>query len=149
MSWVRPFVARSCALSNAWCGTGRSARQTLHNVGAAEADCEALSSAAVEAYQQVSRLPEGIRADELPVDVVQNLYRRGLLFIDVPVKSTDYISIPPLEVRHGPNSIEVKMLLQLAIRSLDGTLAGVHQQQGLDGRSGRSCRSKDATSSIK
>ena len=39
----------------------------------------------------------GQRAGTLDYDCVHSLYRKGLIYLDVPVESEDYIVVPPLE----------------------------------------------------
>ncbi len=40
----------------------------------------------------------GLQAHLIDTDVLQSLYRRGLVYIDVPVTASDHVHIPPLEV---------------------------------------------------
>lgn len=43
-------------------------------------------------------MPRGVRAHQLEPGLLQQLYSRGLLFVDIPVTGQDHVSIPPLEV---------------------------------------------------
>eukprot|EP00108_Taenia_solium_P011334 TsM_000733600 transcript=TsM_000733600 gene=TsM_000733600 len=39
----------------------------------------------------------GLRISEIPIDVFQNLYQRGLVYVEVPVLETDCLSVPTLD----------------------------------------------------
>ena len=41
----------------------------------------------------------GARFAEVNAAAVRALYRRGLVYLEVPVRPEDHLSIPPLEVR--------------------------------------------------
>jgi len=55
-----------------------------------------LTRAELEVCQAAAR-PNGARYDTLNSNLVNYLYRRGLVWYDVPVSSEDHLSIPPLE----------------------------------------------------
>ena len=43
-------------------------------------------------------MPQGVQAHQLESAILQQLYTRGLLFVDIPITGHDHVSIPPLEV---------------------------------------------------
>lgn len=48
---------------------------------------------------QAAAQPGGARFAEVNAAAARQLYRRGLVWLEVPVRSDDHVSIPPLEVR--------------------------------------------------
>ncbi|KAL5111716.1 Protein FAM91A1 [Taenia crassiceps] len=44
-----------------------------------------------------SQVGPGLRISEIPIDVFQNLYQRGLVYVEVPVLETDCLSVPTLD----------------------------------------------------
>jgi len=43
--------------------------------------------------------PGGLTVGEVGQEVLQPLYKQGLIYLSVPIQPSDHISIPPLEVR--------------------------------------------------
>ncbi len=43
--------------------------------------------------------PGGVRVRDSDGTLVESLHKRGLLYLDVPIRPDDHVSIPPLEVR--------------------------------------------------
>ncbi len=46
---------------------------------------------------QAAVRPPGLQAHQVDGDVLQSLYRKGLVYIDVPITASDHVLIPPLE----------------------------------------------------
>ena len=67
-------------------------------IGAGEADAEDLTPAEMRACQAAVR-PPGLQAHQIDGEVLQSLYRKGLVYIDVPIAASDHVLIPPLEAR--------------------------------------------------
>lgn len=42
--------------------------------------------------------PGGVRLRDTDAALVESLHKRGLLYLDVPIRPDDHVSIPPLEV---------------------------------------------------
>ena len=63
--------------------------------------------------------PGGLRLREADAAMIDSLHRRGLLYLEVPIRPDDHVSIPPLEARAprasplrawtlaGPSSVRV------------------------------------------
>ena len=43
-------------------------------------------------------MPAGLKLKEADVDLVESLHKKGLLYLEVPIRPDDHVSIPPLEV---------------------------------------------------
>lgn len=69
---------------------------TINLVNLSEMEHRSLTRAELEVCQAAAR-HNGARYDTLNSDLVNYLYRRGLVWYDVPVSSEDHLSIPPLE----------------------------------------------------
>ena len=46
-------------------------------------------------------MPAGLKLKEADADLVESLHKKGLLYLEVPIRPDDHVSIPPLEV-HPP-----------------------------------------------
>ena len=81
-------------------------------------------------------MPAGLKLKEADADLVEALHKKGLLYLEVPIRPDDHVSIPPLEVR--PPHIVVLLrpahqarcrlsILRLTESSMDGwcMLAGI------------------------
>ena len=68
------------------------------SIPAAETEYRALSPEELEACQRACR-PGGARVRDFDtLALLQGLLKRGLIYLDVPIRPTDRVSIPPLEV---------------------------------------------------
>ena len=65
---------------------------------AGETEFRQLSPEEVALCQDACR-PAGLQVQDVGAAALQPLYKRGLVYLDVPIKPTDHVSIPPLEVR--------------------------------------------------
>lgn len=43
-------------------------------------------------------MPGGLRLKDADMDLVEALHKKGLLYLEVPIRPDDHVSIPPLEV---------------------------------------------------
>lgn len=68
----------------------------VHVVNVGEAEYRSLDPGELAACHVAAR-PGGARCAELHPAAVGTLYRRGLVWLDVPVRPEDHLSIPPLE----------------------------------------------------
>ena len=44
-------------------------------------------------------MPAGLKLKEADADLVESLHKKGLLYLEVPIRPDDHVSIPPLEVQ--------------------------------------------------
>jgi hypothetical protein len=70
-------------------------RHCLRFVG--ETEYRQLQPAELQMCQDACR-PGGLKVQEVGQDVLQPLYKQGLIYLSVPIQPSDHISIPPLEV---------------------------------------------------
>ena len=73
---------------------------------AGQAEFQALSSQDLAACTEAAK-PGSARVADLDQGLVASLYRRGLLYFNVPIWPDDHVSIPPLEVRVESSSAEL------------------------------------------
>ena len=66
-----------------------------------EQEFRALSPEELKACQDGCK-PGGCKVTELDKQLLQQLYKKGLIHLDVPIRPNDHVSIPPLEVRPTP-----------------------------------------------
>ena len=66
---------------------------------AGETEFRQLSPEEVALCQEACR-PGGLQVQDAGAPALQPFYKRGLVYLDVPIKPTDHVSIPPLEVRY-------------------------------------------------
>lgn len=69
---------------------------------AAEAEFQELSPAELRVCREARNYPQGVPAHQLEPPVLQGLYMRGLLFVEIRITGQDHVSIPPLEVPLRP-----------------------------------------------
>lgn len=43
-------------------------------------------------------MPGGLKLKEAEMDMVECLHKKGLLYLEVPIRPDDHVAIPPLEV---------------------------------------------------
>lgn len=67
-----------------------------HVVNFTAAECEVLMPQELKVCRSIVAAG-GMSAAQLPDDIMLSLYRRGLLYLEVPILATDYVTIPPLE----------------------------------------------------
>lgn len=71
---------------------------TVHLVNLGEVEYRGLSREEERACQMAAR-DGGATVNEIDPRMLENLYRRGLVWLGVPVAPEDHLSVPPLEVR--------------------------------------------------
>ena len=71
----------------------------MHKLGGA-ASCHLLTGECLPHWQvcHMAARPGGARASDTNLPAVRQLYRRGVIWLEVPVRPEDHLSIPPLEV---------------------------------------------------
>lgn len=74
----------------------KSVASRIH-VLAAEQEFRELSEAEL-AHLKTANLPGDIRVRDLEPAVLKQLYRKGLVYFEIPIGPDDRFSIPPLEV---------------------------------------------------
>ncbi len=62
-----------------------------------EDDIKAISSDEKNMIDSLIDSTNSIEAGKLNYDIVQSLYRKGLIYLDVPVLESDRVQVPPLE----------------------------------------------------
>ena len=70
-------------------------------------------------------MPQGVQAHQLEPAILQQLYARGLLFVDIPITGHNHVSIPPLEVcwDHCTHDLSVALHLHWECWAHDDTHA--------------------------
>ena len=43
-------------------------------------------------------MPPGLKLKEADMDMVEALHKKGILYLEVPIRPDDHVAIPPLEV---------------------------------------------------
>jgi len=43
-------------------------------------------------------MPPGLKLRDADMELVESLHKKGLLYLEVPIRPDDHVSIPPLEV---------------------------------------------------
>ena len=69
---------------------------------AGEQEFRALTPEELKACQDGCK-PGGCKVADLEKQLLQQLYKKGLIHLDVPIRPNDHVSIPPLEVRLNYN----------------------------------------------
>ena len=76
---------------------GPQIMRKLEGLRAGEQEYRALSPEELAACEEACR-PGGACVLNFGTDVLQPLYKKGLIYLSVPVSPEDHVSIPPLEV---------------------------------------------------
>lgn len=63
-----------------------------------EVEFRSLAPTELAACTEAAR-PGGVRLRDADTPLVDQLHRRGLIYLEVPIRPDDHVSIPPLEVR--------------------------------------------------
>ena len=65
-----------------------------------ESEFKALMPEELEFLQLASSGGNSVSLAEVNYEMLRSLYRRGLLYLRIPIREDDKFTIPPLEVRH-------------------------------------------------
>lgn len=68
-------------------------------MSAGEQEFRGLSPEELKACEEACK-PGGCQVADLDRALLQSLHKKGLVHLDVPIRSDDHVSIPPLEVTH-------------------------------------------------
>lgn len=68
--------------------------------GAGEVEFRNLAPTELAVCTEAAR-PGGVRLRDTDAALVESLHKRGLIYLEVPIRPDDHVSIPPLEVRIG------------------------------------------------
>lgn len=71
----------------------------LRSCTVGESEVRSLSAEELKAIQDADR-PRKLQVRDFNPALLQSLYKRGLIYLDVPIRADDHVSIPPLEVRN-------------------------------------------------
>lgn len=89
-----------------------------------EQEFRGLTPEMVKACEEACK-PGGCQVADLDRPLLQNLHKKGLIHLDVPIRADDHVSIPPLEVSSfpcapslGPHSISLSLPYLLPPRPL-------------------------------
>jgi hypothetical protein len=70
-------------------------------------------------------MPGGLKLKDADMDLVEALHKKGLLYLEVPIRPDDHVSIPPLEVLCALKSLNKTLSACKALhRWLEGIQVG-------------------------
>ena len=83
---------------------------------AGEVEFRSLAAVELAVCTEAAR-PGGLRLRDADADLIEALHKRGLLYLEVPIRPDDHVSIPPLEARAPSIHLLPALLLRMPISS--------------------------------